>query len=122
MWRERVPERGEHDRSRLRRSPRRGEASRVWRSGSGGPEKRPATMASRVRSGSGGPERRPATMARGVCWGVGRWRCGSTVALLALVAVVAVRPARADDDTKSTFRAVIDRVELEPSILGGQRL
>ena len=43
--------------------------------------------------------------------------------MLAAAVVAMVAPARADDDTASkTYRAVIDRVELEPAVIGGQRL
>jgi FHA domain-containing protein len=43
--------------------------------------------------------------------------------VLAAATVATVAPAHADDDTASkTYRAVIDRVELEPAVIGGQRL
>lgn len=48
-------------------------------------------------------------------------RSATWVLAAALVATVA--PVHADDDTASkTYRAVIDRVELEPAAIGGQRL
>jgi hypothetical protein len=42
--------------------------------------------------------------------------------VLAAALLVVAQPSRADDETKPTFRAVIDRVELEPAAIGGQRL